>query len=61
MKNQVHNQGELKELKVSIEKNVLESIERIAQNSGMSLAELVVVALKRYRSTHLDMDHPPKK
>lgn len=60
MKNQVHNQGELKELKVLIEKNIVESLERMSVNSGMPVEEIVVIALKRYRSTHLDMDTPPK-
>jgi len=61
MKNQVHNQGELKELKVMIESKVVDSVERMATNQGISVAELVVIALKRYRSTHSDVDTPPKK
>lgn len=60
MKNQVHNQGELKELKVMIEKPVIESVERMAQNQGITVAELVVIALKRYRATHSDVDTQPK-
>ncbi|EQC50045.1 hypothetical protein M899_3473 [Bacteriovorax sp. BSW11_IV] len=56
MKSQVHNQGELKELTVKIEKNVVESIERMSQNSGLSVDEIVVIALKRYRASHSDYD-----
>ena len=62
MKNQLQNQGELKELKVSIEKEVVDSLERMAKTSGIALADLVVIALKRYRSTHSDWDvKSPKK
>lgn len=62
MKTQVHNQGELKELKVMIEKDVVESFDRMAKTSGQSVADLVVIALKRYRSSHSDWDvNPPKK
>ncbi len=60
MKNQVHNQGELKELKVMIEANIVESVQRMAENQGISIPDLVVIALKRYRSTHLDVDCKPK-
>lgn len=56
MKTQVQNQGELKELKVMIEKDVVESFDRMAQVSGLSVADLVVIALKRYRSSHSDWD-----
>jgi len=61
MKTQLQNQGELKELKVMIEKDVLESFERMTKASGLSVADLVVVALKRYRSAHSDWDVKPKK
>lgn len=54
MKSQKHNQGELKELKVQIEKEVVEAVEIMSKNSGLSPAELVVIALKRFRSSHLD-------
>ncbi|MFN8369368.1 MAG: hypothetical protein U0T83_01950 [Bacteriovoracaceae bacterium] len=56
MKSQKQNQGELKELKVKIEKDVLESVERMAKNGQMSVDDLVVIALKRYRSAHSDLD-----
>lgn len=56
MKSQVHNQGELKELNVKIEKDVVESIENMSKVSGIPLDELVVVALKRFRSSHCDYE-----
>ncbi len=60
MKNQVHNEGELKELKVMIEKDVVESVERMAKNSGQKVEEIVVIALKRYRASHSDYDKKSK-
>ena len=56
MKSQTQNQGELKELNVKIEKDVVESFERMMRTSGLSLADLVVIAMKRYRSSHSDWD-----
>lgn len=56
MKDQVHNQGELKELKVSIEADVVTSFENMAQNTGIDFAELIVVALKRFRASHSDYE-----
>lgn len=61
MKNQVYNKGELKELKVSIEKDTVESFERMAKNTNITIEDLVVIALKRYRSSHMDYDPAPKK
>lgn len=56
MKGQTHNQGELKELTVKIEKEVVESVERMAKNSNTTVDEIVVVALKRFRTSHTDLD-----
>ena len=56
MKSQTHNQGELLKLEVQIEKDVLESIQRMANNTGMSLADIVVIALKRFRASHSDYE-----
>jgi len=56
MKTQSQNQGELKELKVMIEKEVVESFERMTKASNISIEDLVVIALKRYRSSHSDWD-----
>ena len=54
MKSQKHNEGELKKLEVQIEKDIVESFEKMAQNSGIALNDLVVVALKRFKSSHSD-------
>lgn len=54
MKSQKHNQGELRELKVRIEKDVLDDIEIMVQNSHLTLEDIVVIALKRFRSSHTD-------
>ncbi len=54
MKSQKQNVGELKEVKVMIEKKVAEDFELMAKNSGIKIDELVVIALKRFRSSHLD-------
>jgi len=54
MKSQKHNLGELKELTVNIEKDVVDSIEKMSTNSGLSTDELVVIALKRFRASHTD-------
>lgn len=54
MKSQKHNQGELKELTVKIEKKVVEDLELMMKNTNIPLNDLVVVALKRFRSSHTD-------
>jgi fructose-1,6-bisphosphatase/sedoheptulose 1,7-bisphosphatase-like protein len=54
MKSQKHNEGELKEMTVKIEKKIVEDLEAMAKNTGMPVADLVVIALKRFRSSHLD-------
>lgn len=54
MKSQKHNQGELKEIKVKIEKDVVEDFEKMVKNTNFSIEELVVIALKRFRSSHAD-------
>jgi len=61
MKSQTHNQGELKELNIKVEKDVVESFERMMKASGLPLADLVVIAMKRYRSSHSDWDVKPTK
>jgi hypothetical protein len=62
MKDQVYNKGELKELKAMIDINVAESAVRMAANQGIPLEDLIVIALKRYRASHLDADrtHEPQ-
>ncbi len=54
MKSQKHKQGELKEIKVKIEKDVVEDFEKMVKNTNFSIEELVVIALKRFRSSHAD-------
>lgn len=56
MRSQQHNKGELKELVVKIERSIVESIETMSKRSGMSVDEIVVVALKRFRSSHADYE-----
>lgn len=58
MKSQQHNKGELKELKVNIEKNLCDSLQRMSLNSGMSIDDLVCIALKRFRTSHSDYEGP---
>lgn len=54
MKSQKHNQGELKEIKVKIEKDVAADFEKMVKNTNFTLDELVVIAMKRFRSSHSD-------
>lgn len=56
MRSQKHNEGELKELKVKIEKEIVEVYEIMSENSGMTIDELVVIALKRFRAHHADYE-----
>lgn len=56
MKSQQHNKGELKELKVKIEGDVVDALQRMSANTGLALDELVVIALKRFRASHGDYD-----
>ncbi len=57
MKSQKHNQGELKELKVKIEKEVVEAFQKMSENTKITIDDLVVVALKRFRSAHSDYEN----
>ena len=56
MKSRKYNQGELTELKINIEKEVIEVFKKMAQNTGIPLADLVVIALKRFRHHHADYE-----
>lgn len=63
MKTQKHNEGQLKELKVEIEAQLIDDLETMTKNSGLTLEELVAIAIKRFRSSHadymgLDLDYP---
>ena len=50
MKTQSHNHGELKELKVEVEKEIVEDLELMSKNSGIKVEDLVAIAIKRFRS-----------
>ena len=54
MKSQKHNEGELKEIKVKVEKNVVDDFEKMVANTKIPMQDLVVVALKRFRASHND-------
>jgi hypothetical protein len=54
MKSQKHNEGELKEIKVKIEKNVVDDFEKMVSNTKIPMEDLVVVAMKRFRASHND-------
>ncbi len=56
MKTQKHNQGELKSLSVKIEKDVVEALELMSKLNNISIDELVVIALKRFRSSHSELE-----
>ena len=63
MKTQDHNNGELKELKVEVEKQLVDDLELMANNSGIKIEDLVAIAVKRFRSSHADymaikLDYP---
>ena len=54
MKGQEHNKGPLKELKVNIEAKTHDEFVAMAQNTGIPIDDLVVIALKRFASSHAD-------
>lgn len=54
MKSQKHNQGELKEVTVKIEAKVADDLELMSKNTGIPTSDIVVIALKRFRSSHFD-------
>lgn len=54
MKSQKHNEGELKEVTVKIEKKVAEDLEVMSQNTGLPVDVITVIALKKFRASHLD-------
>lgn len=60
MKSQKQNQGELTELKVNIDKDVVEAFKKMEKNTKISLADLVVIAMKRFRSAHSDYEGTDK-
>ena len=56
MKSQVYNKGELEELKVMIDKDVKQAFERMAKHTNTPIEDLIVIAMKRFRSSHGDYD-----
>jgi hypothetical protein len=54
MKGQTHNQGELKEITLALEVKLVEDVATMAKNSGLPEAEIVAIAIKRFRSAHAD-------
>ena len=54
MKTQEHNQGELEELKVQIEKELIADLNTMSENSGIPREDIVAIAIKRFRSSHAD-------
>jgi hypothetical protein len=63
MKTQEHNKTDLSELRVKIEAGLIKDLETMAQNSGLSIEDLVAIAIKRFRSSHadymgIDLDYP---
>ncbi len=61
MKNQPQNKTELKEMTVKLELDVVEAFERMSKNTGTPMADLVVIAMKRFRVAHSDWDQNPPK
>jgi hypothetical protein len=54
MRSQKHNEGDLKELTVKIEKKIVEDFELMVKNTKMPMDELVVIAMKRFCHSHYD-------
>jgi len=44
----------LKEVKIKIEKEVAEDFEKMMKNTNISIDDLIVIAMKRFRSSHTD-------
>ncbi|MAX65369.1 MAG: hypothetical protein QF441_14720 [Bacteriovoracaceae bacterium] len=63
MKTQKHNEGELADLTVKIEAQLIKDLQTMSENSEMSVDDIVAVAIKRFRSSHADymgikLDYP---
>jgi len=59
MKSQKYNLGELKELKVKIDKDVVTAFETMSKNTGITIEDLVVISLMRFRAQHSDYEKKP--
>jgi hypothetical protein len=61
MKDQKYNEGELRELKLNIDSQVVDAVELMSENTEYTQADIVVIALKRFISHHADyMNEVPK-
>lgn len=63
MKTQEHNKTELETITVEIESKVVQDLKTMSENSGLSIDDLVCIAVKRFRSSHadymgIDLDYP---
>jgi uncharacterized protein (DUF736 family) len=54
MKTQKHNEGELAELKVNVEVQLIKDLVTMSANSDFDIDEIVAIAVKRFRSSHAD-------
>ena len=54
MKSQQHNQGELQEVNVKIEKDIAAKIMAMSENTDLTVDDLVVISLKRFIASHSD-------
>ena len=63
MKTQKQNEGELAELNIKIEAQLIKDLQTMSANTEISIEDLVAVAIKRFRSSHADymgikLDYP---
>lgn len=63
MKDQTHNEGTLGDLEVKIEQTMIDDLKTMSKNSGLSQDDIVIIALKRFKSSHadymgIDLDFP---
>lgn len=54
MKGQEHNKGEVKELTIKIETELANDLATMSKNSELDESEIVAIALKRFRASHMD-------
>lgn len=54
MRSQKHNDGEVAELNVQIDAQLIKDLDTMSKNSEMPVEELVAIAIKRFRSAHAD-------
>lgn len=54
MKGQEHNQGKLTEVTIKIEEQLATDLATMSKNSGLDQSELLAIALKRFRASHMD-------